>query len=180
MSSFQSVILAVWIAPWIILLRIALFTNVSTQGYFQTGLFWCFFSLDEVSAVGANLNIRNRLKADWQEPSAQTDLLFSLWQLVSSKAWGLQQAAFTARNIPWGAAAPALSLPVRLLATYLLSTFSVDAATCSQGMKPCCILILSMHWDFKAHLVCAWNNSYKRIHLWQTDLTSALQEWSQS
>lgn len=41
MSSFQSVIFAVWTAPWIILLRVVLLKNVSTQGYFWTGLFWC-------------------------------------------------------------------------------------------------------------------------------------------
>lgn len=67
---------------------------------FEQGCFSAFCFGWKVSAVGVILNIRNNLKADWQEPSAQTGLLFSLWQLVSSKVWGLQQAAFTARKQP--------------------------------------------------------------------------------
>lgn len=142
---------------------------------FKQGCFGSFFFGWKVSAVGVILNLRSKLKTDQQElPPKQicsfpSDSLFLARPGISSKLHSQPG------KCPWGAAAPALSLPVRLLATYLLSTFSVDAATCSQGMQRCYILILSMYWDFKAHLVGAWNNGYKHIHLWQTafDISSA-------
>lgn len=106
-------------------LRVIPFKKDSIQCYFWIGLV-SFFSFGwKVSAVGVILNIRNKLTTDWQELSARTDPLFSLWQLVSSKARpGVSSKLYSQPgNSPRGAAAPALSLPVRLPAMDFLNTF---------------------------------------------------------